>query len=63
MGRARGNAEANQTYINQFQVGADPLLHLNDGPLDNDCGQNLAVSGRVEVPRTGGLNISGVYRS
>jgi Carboxypeptidase regulatory-like domain len=62
MGYARGNAEANQTYINQFQVGADPLLHLNDGPLDNDRGQNLAISGRVEVPRTGGLNISGVYR-
>ena len=62
IGRARGNAEANQTYINQFQVGADPLLHLNDGPLDNDRAQNLALSGRVEVPRTGGLNISGVYR-
>lgn len=62
IGRARGNAEANQTYINQIQVGADPLLDLNYGPLDNDRGQNLAISGRVEVPRTGGLNISGVYR-
>ena len=62
MGYARGNAEANQTYINQLQVGADPLLHLSHGPLDNDRGQNLAISGRVEVPRTGGLNISGVYR-
>ena len=62
IGYARGNAEANQTYINQFQVGADPLLDLNFGPLDNDRQQNLAISGRVEIPRTGGLNISGVYR-
>jgi hypothetical protein len=62
IGYARGNSEANQTYINQFQVGADPLLHLNFGPLDNDRQQNLAISGRVEIPRTGGLNISGVYR-
>ena len=62
IGRARGNAEANQTYINQLQVGADPLLHLNDGPLDNDRAQNLALSGRVEVPKTGGMIVSGVYR-
>jgi hypothetical protein len=62
IGHARGNAEANQTYINQLQVGADPNLDLNFGPLDNDRRQNLAVSGRYEVPRTGGLNVSGVYR-
>ena len=62
IGYARGNAEANQTYINQFQVGADPKLDLNFGPLDNDRRQNLAISGRVEIPHTGGLNVSGVYR-
>jgi hypothetical protein len=62
IGYARGVAEANQTYINQLQVGADPLLDLNFGPLDNDRSRNLAISGRVEVPGTGGLNISGVYR-
>lgn len=62
IGYARGNAEANQTYINQFQVGSDPKLDLNFGPLDNDRRQNLAVSGRFEIPHTGGLNVSGVYR-
>jgi hypothetical protein len=62
IGYARGNAEANQTYINQLQVGADPNLDLNFGPLDNDRRQNLAISGRYEIPRTGGLNVSGVYR-
>ena len=62
IGYARGNAEANQTYINQAQVGADPLLDLSFGPLDNDRQQNLAISGRYEIPRTGGLNVSGVYR-
>lgn len=62
IGYARGNSEANQTYINQFQVGSDPKLDLNFGPLDNDRRQNLAISGRFEIPRTGGLNVSGVYR-
>ena len=62
IGYARGNAEANQTYINQLQVGADPKLDLNFGPLDNDRKQNLAISGRYEIPHTGGLNVSGVYR-
>jgi hypothetical protein len=62
IGYARGNAEANQTYINQLQVGADPNLDLNFGPLDNDRKQNLAISGRYEIPHTGGLNVSGVFR-
>lgn len=62
LGYARGNSEANQTYINQFQLLADPRLDLSNGPLDNDRRQNLAISGRVEVPGTGGLTISGVYR-
>ena len=62
IGYARGNAEANQTYINQLQVRADPKLDSNFGPLDNDRKQNLAISGRYEIPHTGGLNVSGVYR-
>jgi hypothetical protein len=62
IGHARGNAEANQTYINQLQVGADPKLDLNFGALDNDRKQNLAISGRYEIPHTGGLNVSGVFR-
>ena len=62
IGYARGDSEPNQTYINEFQLLADQRLALNDGPLDNDRRQNLSISGRVEVPRTGGLNVSGVFR-
>jgi len=62
IGHARGNAEANQTYINQLQVGADPQLDRSFGPLDNDRKQNFVISGRYEIPRTGGLHVSGVYR-
>jgi hypothetical protein len=62
IGYARGNAEAEQRYENRFQVGANKNLDLNFGPLDADRRQNLAISGRYEIPRTGGLNVSGVYR-
>jgi hypothetical protein len=40
----------------------DALLDRNFGPLDNDRQQNLSVSGRVAIPRTGGMIASGVYR-
>ena len=62
IGYARGNSEANQTNDNNYQLLGDPRLDLNYGPLDADRRQNFTVSGRVEVPRTHGLTISGVYR-
>jgi hypothetical protein len=62
IGYARGNAEANQTNENNYQVLGDPRLDRNYGPLDNDRRQNLVLSGRVEVPRTRGLTVSGIYR-
>ena len=62
MGYARGNAEANQTANNDYQLLDDPRLDRNVGPLDNDRRQNFVMSGRVEIPRTGGLTLSGVYR-
>jgi hypothetical protein len=62
VGYARGNAEANQTPDNNYQVLDDPHLERNFGPLDADRRQNLTLSGRVEIPRTGGLTISGIYR-
>jgi carboxypeptidase family protein len=62
VGYARGNAEANQTFDNNYQVLGDPHLDLNFGPLDADRHQNLTISGRVEVPHTHGLTISGVHR-
>ena len=59
---ARGNTEGSGTDDNPFQLGADPRLELNEGPLPFDRRHNLVVSGRLEVPRTGGLTISGVTR-
>jgi hypothetical protein len=62
LGYARGNAEANQTYTNDFQLLEDPRLDLAQGRLDNDRRHNIVVSGRVEIPRTRGLTVSGTYR-
>jgi hypothetical protein len=62
IGYARGNSEANQTNDNNYQVLGDALLDRNFGPLDADRRHNLVVSGRVEIPRTKGLVVSGVYR-
>jgi hypothetical protein len=62
VGYARGNAEANQTADNNYQVLADANLDRNFGPLDADRRQNLTVSGRLEIPRTHGLTVSGIYR-
>ena len=61
-GYARGNSEADQTNVNNYQLGADPRLDLNFGPLNADRRQNLVVNGRVEIPRTRGLILSGVFR-
>ena len=62
LGYARGNSEANQTPENNFQVLGNANLGANFGPLDADRRQNLTVSGRVEIPHTRGLTLSGVYR-
>jgi hypothetical protein len=62
LGYARGNSEANQTFDNNYQVLDDPRLDANFGPLDANRLQNFVLSGRVEVPGTRGLTVSGVYR-
>jgi Carboxypeptidase regulatory-like domain len=62
LGYARGNSEANQTPDNNYQVLGDANLDANFGPLDADRRQNLTVSGRVEIPHTRGLTLSGIYR-
>ena len=59
---ARGNTEGSGTDDNPFQLGADPRLELNQGPLPFDRRHNLVISGRLEVPHTGGLTVSGVTR-
>ena len=61
-GYARGNAEADQTHQNNYQVLGDPRLDLNFGPLNADRRQNIVISGRVEIPRTHGLTVSGASR-
>jgi hypothetical protein len=62
VGYARGNAEANQTPDNNYQVLGDANLDRNFGPLDADRRQNLTLSGRVEIPGTRGLTLSGIFR-
>ncbi|HJZ77373.1 MAG TPA: carboxypeptidase regulatory-like domain-containing protein [Vicinamibacterales bacterium] len=62
VGYARGNSEADQTNQNNYQVLGDPMLYRNFGPLNADRRQNFVISGRIEVPRTHGLMISGASR-
>jgi len=61
-GYARGNAEADQTHQNNYQFLGDPRLDMNYGPLNADRKHNFVINGRYEVPRTGGLTISGIFR-
>jgi hypothetical protein len=46
----------------QFQVGKDLHLDEYDGPANSDRRHNLVVSGRMEVPKTHGVTLSGVLR-
>src|SRR5438093_3241054 len=62
VGYARGNSEADQTNQNNYQVLGDPRLDQNFGPLNADRRQNLVISGRVEIPNTHGLTLSGASR-
>jgi len=62
LGYARGNAEADQTHQNNYQLLDDPRLDLNFGPLNADRRQNFVISGRVEIPKTHGLTVSGASR-
>jgi hypothetical protein len=59
---ARGNTEGSGTDTNSFQLGDDPRLDLNRGPLPFDRKHNLVISGRLEIPKTRGLTLSGTTR-
>jgi hypothetical protein len=59
---ARGNTEGSGTDNNDFQLLADPRLDLNQGPLPFDRRHILVFSGNVEIPKTGGLTVSGTTR-
>jgi hypothetical protein len=54
---ARGNNQG-RPGTNNFQLLAEKNLDMNYGPLDTDRRHNLILSGRMEVPRTGGLTVS-----
>jgi outer membrane receptor for ferrienterochelin and colicin len=62
LGHARGNNGGAALAGNSFQVLGEKNLDLNYGPLDTDRRHNFILSGRVEVPRTKGLTVSGLYR-
>lgn len=60
-GKSWGNVASNNA-ANPMQVGDQLNLHLNEQPSSVDRPHNLVVSGTLEVPRTGGLRISGISR-
>jgi hypothetical protein len=62
LGYARGNNSGAALAVNNFQVLAEKNLDLNEGPLDTDRRHNFTLNGRLEVPRTGGLTVSALFR-
>jgi hypothetical protein len=62
IGSARGHSDGNPDFTNNFQVLGEPNLDLNWGPMERDRRHLATVSGRIEVPRTGGMTVSGIYR-
>jgi outer membrane receptor protein involved in Fe transport len=62
IGSARGHTDGAPDYINNYQVLEERNLDLNWGPLANDRKHLLTLSGRVEIPGTGGLTLSAVHR-
>ncbi|MGQ0732577.1 MAG: carboxypeptidase regulatory-like domain-containing protein [Acidobacteriota bacterium] len=64
IGNARGNVESTQHTSNtlDYQLLDDAGLDRSFGPLDADRRHNFVLSGRVEVPWTRGLTVSGVFR-
>jgi len=62
LGYSRGNNDNSGTDDNPMQVGADKNLDRLWGPTATDRKHNLSLSGRAEIPRTGGLTVSAIYR-
>ncbi|MBI2188787.1 MAG: TonB-dependent receptor [Acidobacteria bacterium] len=62
IGSARGHTDGSPDAINNFQVLEERNLDLNWGPLAVDRKHLLTLSGRVEVPGTGGVTVSAVHR-
>jgi hypothetical protein len=63
LGYADANfTNGNQTDTNPFQYLDEKRLSLNQGPSSFNRRHNLVFSGRVEVPKTHGMTVSGTYR-
>lgn len=52
----------NQTDTNYFQYLDDPRLDLAKGPSSFNRRHNIVFSGRMEVPKTHGMTVSGTFR-
>jgi hypothetical protein len=61
LGYSRGVTAA-QGDTPQFQVGSNLNLDSYYAPAGVDRRHNLVISGRMEVPKTGGVTVSGVLR-
>ena len=62
VGYARGNTSGLPTAVNDYQVVADPLLDLNDGPTNFDRRHTLSLSGRLDLPQLKGVTFSATAR-
>jgi hypothetical protein len=61
--RGRGNTASGQNETMDNQLLEDPRLELNEGPTSIDRPHVLSISGSYDVPRTGGLKVSGVFQA
>jgi hypothetical protein len=61
LGYSRGVTGA-QTSTPQLQVGTNLNLDKFKGPTDVDRRHNLAISGRMEIPKSRGVTLSGMLR-
>jgi hypothetical protein len=62
LGYSRGNNDNSGTDDNPMQIGADKNLDRLWGPTATDRTHNVSLSSRAEIPRTGGLTVSAIYR-
>ena len=61
LSHSRGVA-AGQADTAQLQVGTDLNLDAFEAPANVDRRHNAAISGRLEIPKTHGVNVSGMLR-
>ena len=62
LAHARGNYSGSSTTTNPMQVLDQLNLDLNGQPFATDRKHNLNITGRMVIPRTGGVTLSGALR-